>query len=64
MEGFMYVLLVELGFAEVRGWKGILDRKKNVLSQVQEVEKQRPIGEIGNRFDAQEIACVEEVIGW
>lgn len=28
MEGFMNVLLIEPGFAEVRGWKRILDRKK------------------------------------
>lgn len=27
----MDVLLVEPGFSEVRGWKGILDRKKKSL---------------------------------
>ena len=34
MKGFLNVFLVELGFAEVRSWKDILERKKKLLSQV------------------------------
>lgn len=33
MRGFLGVLLVELGFAEVRSWKDILERKKKCLGQ-------------------------------
>ena len=34
MKGFLGMLLVELGFAEVRSCKDILERKKKVLGQV------------------------------
>ena len=52
MKGFLNVFLVELGFAEVRSWKDILERKKKTLKpSVGGREAEAYLGN-SDRFDA------------
>lgn len=63
MKGFLSVFLVELGFAEVRSWKDILERKKKTLKpSVGGREAEAYLGK-SDRFGAQEIS-VEKIIEW